>query len=118
MSAWYNAAQSLSREFSDLQCLCSPAILGRVFQMIDRDHDGIVDQDEFVNGIYELLHPTTQEGLTLAEILAKGHLAPASADFSHVKTVAILGAGVAGLQTARHLGDIGLQCTMCLGASQ
>ena len=43
--------------------------------MIDRDHDGILDQDEFVNGIYAILHPTRQEGLALAEILAKGHLA-------------------------------------------
>ena len=33
-------------------------------------------------------------------------------DFSHVKRVAILGAGVAGLQTARHLGDQGLSCTL------
>ena len=29
-----------------------------------------------------------------------------------MKRVAILGAGVAGLQTARHLGDQGLSCTL------
>ena len=42
------------------------------------DHDGILDQDEFVNGIYELLHPTTAEGITLAARIAKGNLADVS----------------------------------------
>lgn len=112
VTPWYSAAQSLSREFAELQSLASPAILGRVFQMIDSDHDGILDQDEFVNGIYELLHPTTQEGLTLAGRIAQGNLMEVSNDFSHVKTVAILGAGVAGLQTARRLQEIGIAYTI------
>jgi len=112
VTPWYSAAASLSKEFPALQCLSNHAILGRVFQMIDRDHDGILDQDEFVNGIYELLHPTTAEGVTLAARIAKGNLADVSNDFSHVKRVAILGAGVAGLQTARHLGDQGISCTL------
>ena len=42
------------------------------------DHECILDQDEFVNGIYELLHPTTQEGLTLAARIAKGNLVEVS----------------------------------------
>mmetsp|Transcript_14780 Transcript_14780/g.17737 ORF Transcript_14780/g.17737 Transcript_14780/m.17737 type:complete len:265 (-) Transcript_14780:176-970(-) len=112
VTPWYSAAQSLSREFPELECLSNPAILGRVFQMIDSDHDGILDQDEFVNGIYELLHPTTKEAETLAERIAKGNLAESSNDFSHVKKVAILGAGVAGLQTARHLQEAGIACTI------
>ena len=35
VTPWYGAAQSLSREFAELQSLSNPAILGRVFQMID-----------------------------------------------------------------------------------
>ena len=42
------------------------------------DHDGILDQDEFVNGIYEVLHPTTKEGMTLAARIAKGNVAQVS----------------------------------------
>jgi hypothetical protein len=35
VTPWHNAAQSVSREFGELQSLSNPTILGRVFQMID-----------------------------------------------------------------------------------
>ena len=46
VTPWYDASKSLAREFPEqLGCLDDPAILGRVFQMIDDNHDGILDQD-------------------------------------------------------------------------
>ena len=113
ITPWYAAAKSLSREFPDqLGCLDNHSILGRVFQMIDENHDGILDQDEFVNGIHELLHPSTAAGKTLADRIAKVTLPQVETDFGHVKNVAIIGAGVAGLQTARRLMEIGISCTI------
>ena len=49
----YTAVQSLSRAFPTLKMLTNKAILGRVFQMIDRDHDGMLNEEEFVEGLYE-----------------------------------------------------------------
>jgi len=108
---WYAAVQSLMREFpQQLGCLSSASIPGRVFQMIDDNHDGMLDLDEFVNGIHELLHPSTEAAKILADRIQKGLLPDPATDFSHVKTVAIIGAGVAGLQTARRLMEIGITC--------
>ena len=42
------------------------------------DHDGILNEDEFVNGLYELLHPTTKQGMTLAARIAKANLVQVS----------------------------------------
>eukprot|EP00439_Symbiodinium_sp_Y106_P080462 s2_g19.t1 len=113
VTPWYAASKSLAREFPEqLGCLDDPAILGRVFQMIDDNHDGILDEDEFVSGIYELLHPTTEEAKTLSSRIAKAVLRPVDNDFGHVKSVAIIGAGVAGLQVARRLMEIGISCTI------
>jgi len=113
VTPWYDASKSLAREFPEqLGCLDEPAIIGRVFQMIDDNHDGILDQDEFVNGIHELLHPTTQEAKTLRARIAKAVLPAVENDFGHVKSVAIIGAGVAGLQVARRLMEIGISCTI------
>ena len=53
-----------------------------------------------MNGIHELLHPTTQEAKTLRARIAKAVLPAVENDFGHVKSVAIIGAGVAGLQVA------------------
>ena len=40
VTPWYAASKSLAREFPEqLGCLDDPAILGRVFQMIDDNHD-------------------------------------------------------------------------------
>ena len=69
-------------------------------------------KDEFVSGIYELLHPTTEEAKTLSSRIAKAVLRPVDNDFGHVKSVAIIGAGVAGLQVARRLMEIGISCTI------
>ncbi|CAE7235220.1 FMOGS-OX3 [Symbiodinium microadriaticum] len=98
VTPWYDASKSLAREFPEqLGCLDDPAILGR---------------DEFVNGIHELLHPTTQEAKTLRARIAKAVLPAVENDFGHVKSVAIIGAGVAGLQVARRLMEIGISCTI------
>ena len=65
-----------------------------------------------MNGIHELLHPTTQEAKTLRARIAKAVLPAVENDFGHVKSVAIIGAGVAGLQVARRLMEIGISCTI------
>ncbi|CAK9070872.1 Probable flavin-containing monooxygenase 1, partial [Durusdinium trenchii] len=113
VTPWYSAARSVANAFPEkLGSLDNHAILGRVFQMIDADHDGMLDETEFVEGLYSLLYPKDAEAHTLAQRIAKGIIATPSNDFKNVKTVAILGAGVAGLQTARHLKEIGLECTI------
>eukprot|EP00913_Durusdinium_trenchii_P032619 g30533.t1 len=91
VTPWYSAARSVANAFPEkLGSLDNHAILGRT---------------EFVEGLYSLLYPKDAEAHTLAQRIAKGIIATPSNDFKNVKTVAILGAGVAGLQTARHLKD-------------
>eukprot|EP00929_Paragymnodinium_shiwhaense_P108081 TRINITY_DN74400_c0_g1_i1.p1 TRINITY_DN74400_c0_g1~~TRINITY_DN74400_c0_g1_i1.p1 ORF type:complete len:607 (-),score=121.30 TRINITY_DN74400_c0_g1_i1:237-2057(-) len=105
--SWYHAAKSLAREFPEkLGTLTNGAMIGRVFQMIDDNHDGILSKTEFIEGIYGLLNPTSAEAKTLLDRMSKG-IVKGGKNYDGVETVAIIGAGVAGLQTAVRLMKIG-----------
>jgi len=109
---WYAACHSLTRAFPKLVALVDPAMVGRGFELFDLNGDGILDLDEFVGGVRELLEPTSVRAKSLAKRLYAGRIHEGQQNFSHVKTVAIIGAGVAGLQTARALSKVGLTVTI------
>lgn len=109
---FYNACVSLSQEYEAFGGLTNDAIVGRTFQLWDTNGDGLLSRDEFVAGVSSLLSPTTDFEKALAARIAAGTVAEISNDFSHVKRVAIVGAGVAGLQTARALTKIGKEVTI------
>jgi dimethylaniline monooxygenase (N-oxide forming) len=109
---FYNACFSLSREYEGLSGLTNDAIVGRAFQLMDSNGDGLLSRAEFVAGVSSLISPTTDFEKALAARIAAGNVAEMSGDFTHVKKVAIIGAGVAGLQTARALSKIGKEVTI------
>ena len=109
---WYAACHSLTRAFPKLVALIDPAMVGRGFELFDLNGDGILDLDEFVGGVRELLEPTSVRAKSLAKRLYAGRIHEGQQNFSHVKTVAVIGAGVAGLQTARALSKVGLAVTI------
>ena len=109
---FYNACLSLSREYEAFSGFTNDAIIGRAFQLWDTNGDGLLSRDEFVAGVSSLLSPSTEPEKSLAARIAAGTVAEISSDFSHVKKVAIIGAGVAGLQTARALTQIGKEVTI------
>ena len=106
-AAFIQACASRAAEYSELQALTDPAIEGRAFTLFDLDEDGLIDLDEFVSCVAELRRPTTLRFNALASRLAEGRVSEAQSDFSNVKKVAIVGAGVAGLQTAKALRELG-----------
>ena len=62
---------------------------------------GLLSLEEFVQGVQELLKPNSARAESLAKRLKAGRIHEGQQGFEHIKTVAIIGAGVAGLQTAR-----------------
>lgn len=107
----FNAAcKSIALEFNELSSLTHPAMEGRAFEQFDDDGNGVLSCDEFVNGVAELIEPTTDKARSLAARLKEGTVVGDNTDFTHVKKVAIIGAGVAGLQVARLLKMVGIEC--------
>jgi len=80
--------------------------------MMDDDGTGSIDKEEFISGVAELLNPRTTRYKNLRLRLDSGRVGDIPSDFSHVKKVAIIGSGVAGLQTARALSKIGKECVI------
>ena len=111
---WYDACSSLVAAFPKLEALTDPAMVGRGFELFDEDGNGLLDREEFVSGVQELLEPTSKRAQSLAKRLRAGRLRESEGHqkYGHIKNVAIIGAGVAGLQTARALSKIGLTCTI------
>lgn len=60
----------------------------------------MLDRKEFVEGVLRLLDPDTKhlKSRALSKRLQRGGHGSYESDFKHVKRVAVLGAGVAGLQ--------------------
>mmetsp|Transcript_49034 Transcript_49034/g.110250 ORF Transcript_49034/g.110250 Transcript_49034/m.110250 type:complete len:647 (-) Transcript_49034:72-2012(-) len=106
------ACSSLAQEYQQLSALTNVALEGRAFSLMDQNESGMLDLEDFVLGVDEMLNPTQQKYKHLAERLQAGNVAKVEADFSHIKRVAIVGGGVAGLQTARALSKIGKECTI------
>jgi len=110
-----NACISLGSTFPGtvMASLKTPQMQGRVWELFDANHDGEVDIDEFITGCSQLFSPETPAMKTFVERLQQGIVAaPPGQDYSWVKSVAIVGAGVAGLQTARHLSMAGFKCVI------
>ena len=112
-AAFGAACKSLSLEYNEkLSALTNPAMKGRAFQLFDANDDRVISLEEFVGGVAELVEPSTPQCQALLERLKAGQTTVASKDFTHVKRVAILGAGVAGLQVADLLKKISIKCTI------
>merc|ERR1719454_1927997 len=79
---------------------------------MDQDGNGTVDKEGFINGVEELLNPVSNRYKNLRLRLDSGRVGPVPSEFTHVKKVAIIGSGVAGLQTARALTKIGKECVI------
>ena len=65
---------SLSREFVALRALSNEALVGRAFQMMDENGDGSLSREEFVEGVQQLLHPTTPAATALVSRLRAGQV--------------------------------------------
>jgi len=107
------ACATLSKAFPRLKALSLDAMEGRAFEVLDVNGNGLIDREEFVSGMTGLLNPTVEtprmtkatgsKVRALAARLAAGEFVETPSEFKHVKKVAVLGAGVAGLQVANEL---------------
>jgi dimethylaniline monooxygenase (N-oxide forming) len=100
------ACGSLAKEFPSLKPLADPALAGRAFELFDRDENGVIVLNEWLEGVDGLLN-SADKFKNLVARLQQGMINHQPTDFSHVNRVAIIGGGVAGLQTARALQKIG-----------
>lgn len=107
-----NACLSLSKEFNELSALNNDALEGRAFEMFDQDGEGSIDKREFLAGVKEMLNPTQARFKNLRNRLEKGFIGVNYVGYDDVKRIAIIGGGVAGLQTARALSKIGKDCVI------
>eukprot|EP00746_Dinoflagellata_sp_MGD_P066288 gnl/MRDRNA2_/MRDRNA2_27489_c0_seq1.p1 gnl/MRDRNA2_/MRDRNA2_27489_c0~~gnl/MRDRNA2_/MRDRNA2_27489_c0_seq1.p1 ORF type:complete len:651 (+),score=119.93 gnl/MRDRNA2_/MRDRNA2_27489_c0_seq1:90-2042(+) len=101
------ACATLANEYPELSAIENVALEGRLFELFDQSGDGVVDRDEWVEGVQEILNPSNSKFKNLKERLEAGFVNQVDVNFEHVKRVAIVGAGVAGLQTARALAKRG-----------
>jgi dimethylaniline monooxygenase (N-oxide forming) len=97
------ACQSLAKEYPQLKALTDPALEGRAFEIFDTNDSGVVDLKDFIQGVQSLLNPTTERYKNLKKRLEQGLVNVVDGRFDLVKRVAVIGGGVAGLQTARAL---------------
>ena len=79
------ACKSLAHEYKSLSAMTNPAIEGRAFMLFDDDGNGVISRDEFINGVAELVEPTTAVSRALADRLKAGNITDVGGDFSHVK---------------------------------
>lgn len=106
----YVACQDLASQYPALSALSDDALVGRLFQYIDSDGDGVLEVEEWVNGVSAVLNKSEPRAAALAERCKQGNArVPAVNDFTQVKKVGIIGAGVAGLQAANELRKAGFE---------
>ena len=110
-TAMYQASQDLAKSYpAMLMGLDDDALVGRLFQFLDEDGDGVLEVHEWVHGITQVLNKSTPTAAALNDRIAQANAAvPTVHDFSKVKKVGIIGAGVAGLQAANELRKAGLE---------
>jgi len=95
-----------------LSGLAVPQMCGRAWEFFDENHDGQLTLDEFIAGFAQLLNPTTDQARSLTMRLqcsVGSEQARVEKDYEHVERVAVIGAGVAGLQVANLLRPLGKQ---------
>ena len=111
--AFKGACASLVDAYPELQALQNVALEGRLFEIMDEDADGVIDLDEFCEGVLLLTDPDADARYkNLVERLKSGFVSGDADSYEHVKRIAIVGGGVAGLQTARALSKIGKECVV------
>jgi len=95
--------------------LKAPQMEGRAWSLFDTNFDGVLSIEEFLEGIQELLEPTRPEMKAFVERLKAGQIGrlPRSVtEYNSIRKVAIIGAGVAGLQVAKMLREVGKECVI------
>lgn len=105
---------SLTKDYPQLKGLEVRALEGRAFECFDTSRNGLIERDEFITGVDCLLNPSkdSKRFYNLAKRLEQARIGDVPSSFEHVKRVAIVGGGVAGLQTARGLTRIGKEVTI------
>jgi dimethylaniline monooxygenase (N-oxide forming) len=111
-AAFKAAVRSLGNEYPHLKPLENVALEGRLFEIIDDDGSGVIELEEFIDGVQNLLEPTQARYSSLMKRIDQGFVGKVENDFSNVKKVGIVGGGVAGLQVARALSKIGKECVI------
>eukprot|EP00440_Ansanella_granifera_P072050 gb/GFBE01078189.1/.p1 GENE.gb/GFBE01078189.1/~~gb/GFBE01078189.1/.p1 ORF type:complete len:626 (+),score=157.37 gb/GFBE01078189.1/:1-1878(+) len=109
------ACKSLAGAYEQFSALTLPQMEGRAYELFDDNHDGLISCQEFLDGVEELLRPKTSQGRALRDRLSQNTVNPTpvhSLLLSEVKTICVVGGGVAGLQTANLLGQAGFKCTI------
>jgi len=111
-SAWKNLCEALARRQPGLEALRLPAMQGRAWELFDAQHHGAITEADFAQGLDALLRADGAQAAALTRQLRQAAVGRGSADFSGVRSVAIIGGGVAGLQTANLLRKSGYGVTI------
>ena len=85
----YSACQDLATSYPALGGLSDDALVGRLFQFLDEDGDGVLEVDEWVPGVSAVLNKKTPKATALADRIAQGN-APVQQpnDFSKARSLA------------------------------
>ena len=85
----YAACQDLATSYPALGGLSDDALVGRLFQFLDEDGDGVLEVDEWVPGVSAVLNKKTPKATALADRIAQGN-APVQQpnDFSKARSLA------------------------------
>ena len=68
----YVACQDLASQYPALSALSDDALVGRLFQYLDADGDGVLEVDEWVPGVAAVLNKSEPRAAALAERFAQG----------------------------------------------
>ena len=85
----YAACQDLATSYPALGGLSDDALVGRLFQFLDEDGDGVLEVDEWVPGVSAVLNKKTPKATALADRLAQGNVPVQQPnDFSKARSLA------------------------------
>ena len=69
----YVACQDLASQYPALSALSDDALVGRLFQYLDSDGDGVLEVEEWVAGVSAVLNKSEPRATALAERCAQGN---------------------------------------------